>query len=32
VQAKQIAYHDRDPLLAFLDPEFQSVPVERPDV
>jgi len=27
VQAKQIAYHDRDRLLA--DPEFQSVPVER---
>jgi len=27
VQAKQIAYHDRDRLLA--DPEFQPVPVER---
>src|SRR5881396_3692578 len=27
VQAKQIAYHDRDRLLA--DPEFQSVPVEQ---
>jgi len=27
VQAKQIAYHDRDKLLA--DPEFQPVPVER---
>jgi gamma-glutamyltranspeptidase len=27
VQAKQIAYHDRDRLLA--DPEFQAVPVER---
>src|SRR5207245_4276084 len=27
VQAKQIAYHDRDGLLA--DPEFQPVPVER---
>ncbi|HEY6239607.1 MAG TPA: gamma-glutamyltransferase [Burkholderiales bacterium] len=27
VQAKQIAYHDRDQLLA--DPEFQSVPVGR---
>jgi gamma-glutamyltranspeptidase/glutathione hydrolase len=27
VQAKQIAYHDRDQLLA--DPEFQPVPVER---
>src|SRR2546428_251821 len=27
VQAKQIAYHDRDRLLA--DPEFRPVPVER---
>lgn len=27
VQAKQLAYHDRDKLLA--DPEFQAVPVER---